>query len=84
MAVKRKTKCNNQEAVNLLKKIQEHPDFIYAPRYKNSLMNFLKNNPQGTEDFATIAKMLLLTEEQVRELYRSAIQKIQMSLHQKK
>lgn len=75
---------NSKGAINLIKKIHECPDFIYAPRYKNSLKNFLKNHPNGTDDFAVIAKMLLLTEEQVKELYKSAINKMQNEIERKK
>ena len=61
------------------KKIEEEPDFIYIPRLGNSLEKFTQMYPEGVDD-DKIAKVLLLSKEEVTSLFNSAINKIRLNL----
>jgi len=56
-------------------RITNEEDFIYCPRLGNSLKKLIEKNPDGVDD-ARIAKVLLLSEEEVREIFESAVNKI--------
>lgn len=57
------------------KLVKENEDFIHAPKFGNSLNKFLAKVEKYPEN-ASIGKMLLLTEEQVEELYQESIKAI--------
>jgi hypothetical protein len=61
------------------KRIREDEDFIAHTKSKNSLSKFLERHPDGVDN-ATIAKVLLISEEEVEALYESAIAKIRTGL----
>jgi len=61
------------------KKIETDPDFIYCPRLGNSLSIFLEKYPEGVDD-AKIAKVLMVDEEDVEEIFQAAIIKIRKSM----
>ena len=63
----------------LKKKIMEDPDFIYCPRLGNSLNKLIEKNPDGIDD-ERIQKVLLITKEELEEIYQSAIQKFREAL----
>lgn len=54
-------------------------DFIHFPRLGNSIKTFIDNHPSGGSD-KQIAKALMIEEEEVEELFQSAIKKIRASL----
>jgi len=56
-------------------KIETEDDFIYCPRLGNSLKKLIEKNPDGVDE-SRIAKVLLISEEEVKELFDSAISKI--------
>jgi ERCC4-type nuclease len=56
-------------------KILEDDDFIRCPKSANSLAKFLSKNADGVEN-ATIARLLMITEEQVQEIYEAAAAEI--------
>lgn len=67
-------------------KIFNDIDYIYYPRYNNSIDHFLKNTKNPMSD-KMIAKCLLLDEEdknngiiKLNELYENAIQKIRQKM----
>ena len=61
------------------RKIEKEEDFINSPNHRNSLKVFISKNPEGvTND--KIAKVLMITEEEVESIYLSAIQKIKSTL----
>lgn len=64
-------------------KIAVDEDFIYCPRLGNSLEKFVNHNPDGADN-KKIAKVLLMEEEEVEELFQSAIAKIRTNLKLKK
>jgi uncharacterized membrane protein YheB (UPF0754 family) len=61
------------------RKLEEDEDFIDYPKFKNSLTKLIEKYPEGV-DQETIAKVLMMSEEEVEETYASAIKKLQISL----
>ena len=61
---------NNQE---IQKKILEEEDYIKCPKSGNSIKKFISKNPEGVENY-TIAKLLLISEKKVEELYSEAVE----------
>lgn len=55
--------------------ILQDEDFIYCPRLGNSLKKLIEKNPDGIDD-ERIAKVLLMTEEEVQVTFNKAIEKI--------
>lgn len=53
-------------------KIQEDPDFIVSEKYNNSLEEFCQRHDEGVDN-SHIAKVLLMTEEEVQETYEEAV-----------
>lgn len=54
-------------------KIETEEDFIKNPKYQNSLAKYIDKNDEGAEDPA-IAKMLMITEDEVRKAYDEAVE----------
>lgn len=59
--------------------VQDDPDYINAPSYNNSLQQVIKRHPEGVPD-AAIGKYLLLTPEQVQEIFVEACAKLRSRL----
>jgi len=55
-------------------KILSDEDFIYCPRLGNSLKNLIDKNPEGIDN-ERISKVLLITEEEVEDIYNSVLEK---------
>lgn len=70
---------NLKDKNKLKKKIKEDDDFIYCPRLNNSLKSFLQTHPDGVDD-ERIAKVLLVDEEEIQDIFSSAIRKIREKL----
>lgn len=64
---------------DVTKKIKEDEDFIRCPKCDNSLTKFLMKNSEGVED-SVIAKLLMISEEKVKELYEDAISKLRKQM----
>ena len=65
------------------RKIREEEDYIDCPKYKNSIKILIeKKYPDGIQekDNEVIAKVLNMTEEEVEEVYNSAINKLKANL----
>ena len=60
----------------LKKLIDSDDDTIYSPKNSNSLKEFLKNNPDGTDDLALIARALMVEQSEVQKILDEAIQKL--------
>lgn len=58
------------------KRIQEEEDYVRAPKFSNSLTKFLAKNSEGIEN-AAIARLLMITEEEVEAIYADAISQLQ-------
>lgn len=60
------------------KRIIEEEDFIYCPRLGNSLSKLIEKYPDGIED-ERIEKVLLISPQELKEIYESAIKKLKKS-----
>ncbi len=60
-------------------KTETDPDYILIKRFDYSLAELLKKHPEGVED-RVIAEALGLSEEQVEQLYQSAVVKLRNSM----
>lgn len=56
----------------MLKKIAEDEDYIRCPKFSNSLNKFTQKNSEGVEN-STIARLLMMTEEEVEKTYQEAV-----------
>ena len=54
-------------------------DFIRYPKADNSLARFVDEYPDGVDD-ATIARVLCISEEEVRQIYAEALLKLQQAM----
>jgi hypothetical protein len=61
---------NNKE--KLKEKILTDPDFIYSPKYDNSLDKFMHRHDEGVES-SHAAKVLLMEEQEVDDIYEEAV-----------
>jgi hypothetical protein len=61
---------NNKE--KLKEKILTDPDFIYSPKYNNSLDKFMHRHDEGVES-SHAAKVLLMEEQEVDDIYEEAV-----------
>lgn len=57
----------------LQKRVLEEEDYIRCPKCSNSLSKFLARTSDGVEN-ATIARFLMIPEEEVEKLYQEAIE----------
>lgn len=57
------------------KKIETDPDYIYSKRFGNSLAACVERYPEGAST-KLIAQVLLMTEEEVENIYLSVIEKL--------
>jgi hypothetical protein len=64
---------------DIKKKILEETDFIRAPKCGNSLNKFLAKI-EKIPDNGTIARLLLLSENEVEELYEQSVQELRKSM----
>ena len=69
----KKNKKTTQERVN------EEIDFCYCPRLSNSIENLIEKNPDGIDN-ERIAKVLLLSEDEVENIFESALRKLRKVL----
>lgn len=60
-------------------RVAEEVDFCYCPRLSNSITNLIEKNPNGVDN-ERIAKVLLLTEDEVDEIFESALAKLRAAL----
>lgn len=67
------------DKLEIIKKIQEEVDYVRCPKCQNSLTKFMSKNPDGVDD-ATIARLLLMPEEQVKELYEKSIKELRLKM----
>lgn len=61
------------------RKIKEEEDYIDYPKFKNSIKKLIDKYPDGV-DKEVIAKVLMMSEDEVAATYKSAIAKLQKSL----
>ena len=63
------------EKSEMLKKILDDEDYIRCPKFSNSLNKFMQKNSEGVEN-STIARLLMMTEEEVEAKYQEAVARI--------
>jgi hypothetical protein len=61
------------------KRIEQEPDFIDSPRHDNSILKFLSSKTDGVDD-KTIAKVLHISEEEVRDTMIRVVDKIRKAM----
>lgn len=61
---------NNKDKFKEL--ILTDPDFIYSPKYENSLQKFTHRHDEGVES-SHAAKVLLMEEAEIDDIYQEAI-----------
>lgn len=54
------------------RRILEEEDYVRCPKLGNSLNKFTSKNPEGVEN-STIARLLLMAEEEVENAYQEAV-----------
>lgn len=64
---------------DLKKRVLEEEDFIKCPRYFNSLNKYLAKCPEEVDN-RTIAKLLLISEEEVEQLYSESVKLIKADI----
>ena len=60
---------------DIQKRIRNEEDYVRCPKCSNSLAKFLAKNSEGVED-STIARLLMIPESKVQELYEEAVKKL--------
>lgn len=64
-----------EDKEELQQKVLTEEDYVRAPKFSNSLAKFVARNSDGVEN-ATIARLLMIPEEQVEEIYAEAVLKL--------
>lgn len=67
------------DKTEMRKRIECDPDYVRCPKFSNSLQKFLSKNPDGVEDH-TIARLLMIDEEKVPEIYEEAVANLRESM----
>ena len=67
------------ERSEMEQKIKEEEDFIHAPKFGNSLNKFLVKTEVPLEN-GVIARLLMISEEQVEELYEESVEKLRAGM----
>jgi hypothetical protein len=70
------------DKTDLQKRINEEEDYIRCPKFSNSLSKFVAKNSDGVED-STIARLLMIPEEKVQEIYDEAVKKLREEMVEK-
>lgn len=63
----------------MVEKLMTEPDFIFGPKYRNSVQELLRRYPEGVPD-RIIAQVLGITVPEVEVAFQLVIQKIRTSL----
>jgi len=63
----------------LQKRVAEEEDYVRCPKFSNSLSKFLARNSDGVEN-ATIARLLMISEEEVEKLYQEAVDMLRQDM----
>jgi hypothetical protein len=63
----------------ILKRVREEEDYVRCPKCSNSLAKFLAKNSEGVEN-NVIARLLMISEDKVEEIYEEAVQKLRAEM----
>lgn len=61
------------DKLEIQRKILEEEDYIRCPKFSNSISKFVSKNSEGVEN-PTIARLLMMTEEEVERVFQEAIE----------
>jgi hypothetical protein len=61
------------------KRVENEEDFIYCIQLNHSITSLVNKHPDGVDD-KRIAKLLLITPQQVKEIFERALKKIRATL----
>jgi len=64
-----------KDITKLKESVLKEEDYIYSPKYGNSVKNLISFFPDGLP-LDKIARVMLMSEDEVKEIYKSAIQKL--------
>ena len=64
---------------DISKRVAEEEDYIRCPKFSNSLSKFLAKNSEGVEN-SVIARLLMIPEEKVEEVYGEAVQQLRKEM----
>lgn len=64
---------------DILKRVREEEDYVRCPKCSNSLAKFLAKNTEGVDD-SVIARLLMISEEKVQEIYEEAVEKLKKEM----
>lgn len=68
------------DKAEILKRIQQEDDYIRCPKCHNSLSRFTTKNSEGVDD-STIARLLMMSEEEVKAIYEEAVAKLRLQMN---
>lgn len=60
-------------------RIETEEDFIHCPKMGNSVDRVVEKYPDGVDD-TYISKVMLMTEDEVKEIYQSILDKFRLAL----
>jgi len=69
------------EKSEMLKRILDDEDYIRCPKFSNSLNKFTQKNSEGVEN-TTIARLLMMTEEEVEAKYQEAVARLREEMEE--
>jgi len=67
---------------DILNRIRSEDDYIRCKKFSNSLAKFMGKFSEGCED-AAIARVLMISEEEVQQIYSDAIASIRAEMVEK-
>ena len=67
------------DKVDIKRRIMEEEDYVRCPKVGNSLNRFTLKNSDGVEN-ATIARLLMMSEEEVEKVYNEAVAMLRESM----
>lgn len=67
------------DKTDIQRRILEEEDYIRCPKCGNSLNRFTTKSSEGIEN-ATIARLLMMTEEEVERIYQEAVTILRKSM----
>lgn len=68
---------------DILRRINTEEDYIRSKKFSNSLTKFVAKFSDGSED-AAIARVLMISEEDVQRIYMEAVEKLRAELTKEK
>ena len=67
---------------SIAKRVRDEEDYVRCPKCSNSLAKFLAKNSEGVEN-SVIARLLMIPEEKVEEIYQEAVQQLRAEMVEK-